>query len=211
VAAALGYEDHEGAPPDEMLAAASRISRSVDAPVTVDAEAGYGLAPAELVAALEGAGAAGCNLEDTDHTTGALRDPAQHAAWLYSVRDAAAARGYGLVVNARVDVFLSADRARPQTELVSEAVERAAAYFEAGADCVYPILLADADAVGAFVSAAPGPVNILASERAPSLAELARVGVARVSYGTILHRQVMEQLESSLASLVSRPAADTDR
>src|ERR671923_2576312 len=91
VAGALGYEDHEGAPGDEMLAAAARIARSVDVPVTVDAEAGYGLEPAGVGAALERAGAAGCNLEDTDHAAGTLRDPAEHAAWLREVRAAAAA------------------------------------------------------------------------------------------------------------------------
>src|SRR5215472_9768068 len=66
VAGTLGYEDHEGAPSDEMFAAAARIVRSVDVPVTVDAEAGYGMEPAELVTALRNAGAAGCNLEDSD-------------------------------------------------------------------------------------------------------------------------------------------------
>ena len=59
VAAALGYEDHEGAPAEEMLAAAARIARGVDVPVMVDAEAGYGMEPAELVAALRSMGAAG--------------------------------------------------------------------------------------------------------------------------------------------------------
>src|SRR5919206_945223 len=66
VAATLGYEDHEGAPADEMLAAAARIARGVEVPVTVDAEAGYGMQPADLVAALHDVGAAGCNLEDTE-------------------------------------------------------------------------------------------------------------------------------------------------
>ena len=89
VAATLGYEDHEGAPGDEMLAAAARIARGVDVPVTVDAEAGYGMEPAELVAALRSAGAAGCNLEDTDHAAGSLRDPDRHAEWLRAVRRAA--------------------------------------------------------------------------------------------------------------------------
>src|ERR671937_2195235 len=51
VAAALGYEDDERAPAHEMLAAAARIANGVDVPVTVDAEAGYGMGPAELVAA----------------------------------------------------------------------------------------------------------------------------------------------------------------
>src|SRR3954451_355090 len=70
VARALGYEDHEDAPAGEMLAAAWRIAPTVDAPVTVDFEAGYGLAPADLAAGLRDAGAAGCNLEETDHSTG---------------------------------------------------------------------------------------------------------------------------------------------
>ena len=86
VAGVLGYEDHHGAPAEEMLAAAARIARGVEVPVTVDAEAGYGMEPAELVAALRSAGAAGCNLEDTDHDAGALRDPGRHAEWLGEVR-----------------------------------------------------------------------------------------------------------------------------
>jgi hypothetical protein len=59
VAGTLGYEDHEHAPAGEMFAAAARIARAVDVPVTVDAEAGYGMPPAELVAELRSAGAAG--------------------------------------------------------------------------------------------------------------------------------------------------------
>jgi 2-methylisocitrate lyase-like PEP mutase family enzyme len=100
VAAALGYEDHEHAPAAEMLAAAGRITNGVDVPVTVDAEAGYGMKPAELVAALQHIGAAGCNLEDTNHATGALRDPAEHAAWFRAVRETASDANYDLVINA---------------------------------------------------------------------------------------------------------------
>src|SRR5256885_3005065 len=79
VAAALGFEDHEGAPADEMLAAAARIARGVEVPVTVDAEAGYGMQPAELVAVLRSAGAAGCNIEDTDYSAGGFREPERQA------------------------------------------------------------------------------------------------------------------------------------
>src|SRR3954454_3107429 len=95
VAATLGYDDHEGAPGGEMLAAAARIATDVEVPVTVDAEAGYGMAPAELVAALRSAGAAGCNLEDTDHAAGSLRDPERHAEWLRAGRGAGAPGGVG--------------------------------------------------------------------------------------------------------------------
>src|SRR5688500_12650654 len=81
VAATLGYEDHEGAPGDEMLAAAARIARGVEVPVTVDAEAGYGMEPAELVAALRSAGVAGCNLEAREYAARRLRDHDRAAAW----------------------------------------------------------------------------------------------------------------------------------
>jgi hypothetical protein len=49
ITAALGYQDHERAPREEMFLAAGRIVRSVDVPVTVDLEAGHGLEPAELL------------------------------------------------------------------------------------------------------------------------------------------------------------------
>jgi 2-methylisocitrate lyase-like PEP mutase family enzyme len=195
VAESLGYEDHEGAPPQEMFAAAARVARGVDVPVTVDAEAGYGLEPADLVTALKDAGAAGCNLEDTDHGAETLRAPGDHADWLRAVRAAAAADGYGLVVNARIDVFLTGSGE------VSEALERAAAYFEAGADCVYPILLSEPEAVARFVSEAGGPVNILALPQAPSVPELAALGVARVSWGGLLHRETMKQFRRTLDAI----------
>jgi 2-methylisocitrate lyase-like PEP mutase family enzyme len=205
VAEALGYQDHEGAPGDEMLAAAARMARSVEVPVTVDAEAGYGMEPAELVAALRDAGAAGCNLEDTDHATGSLRDPDGHAGWLRAVRQAAADDGYPLVINARVDVFLGAmlGGAGPgtQAELVPEGLQRASAYLEAGVDCVYPIVLWETDALRRFLSEVNGPVNVVRLPQAPPLAELAALGVARVSWGHFLYREAMASFEERLASL----------
>jgi 2-methylisocitrate lyase-like PEP mutase family enzyme len=205
VAATLGYEDHEGAPGEEMLAAAARIARSVEVPVTVDAEAGYGMEPAELVGALRSAGAAGCNLEDTNHAAGSLRDLNRHAAWLGAVRQAASEDGYPLVINARVDVFLGgflagADPAT-QAELVPEALRRATAYLDAGADCVYPIALWEADALRHFTSEVRGPVNVIRLPQMPSLAELAALGVARVSWATLLYREAMAHFEDELASL----------
>ncbi len=164
VAESLGYADHEGAPGDEMLAAAARIVRGVDVPVTVDAEAGYGMDPAELVAALRSTGAAGCNLEETDHAAGELRELRGRAAWLAAVRETASADDYPLVINARVDLFLGPylAGAEPgtQIDLVPEALERANAYLEAGADCVYPIALWEPDALRQFMADIDGPVNV---------------------------------------------------
>jgi 2-methylisocitrate lyase-like PEP mutase family enzyme len=205
VAATLGYEDHEGAPGDEMLAADARIARGVDVPVTVDAEAGYGMEPAALVAALQSMGAAGCNLEDSDYAAGGLRDPDRHAEWLGAVRQAASDNGYPLVINARVDVFLSGFLAgagpETQEELVPEALRRANAYLEAGVDCVYPIALWETGALRRFISEARSPVNVIRLPQMRSLAELAELGVARVSWATLLHREAMARFEDQLASL----------
>jgi 2-methylisocitrate lyase-like PEP mutase family enzyme len=205
VAATLGYSDHEGAPGDEMLSAAARIARGVDVPVTVDAEAGYGMEPDELVAALRSMGAAGCNLEDSDWSTGELRDPDRHADWLSAVRRTASDDGYPLVINARIDVFLGPflGGAGPgtQAELVPEALRRANAYLEAGVDCVFPITLWETDALRHFMSEARGHVNVVRLPQAPSLAELAELGVARVSWGILLHGDAMARFEDQLASL----------
>jgi len=205
VAATLGYEDHEGAPADEMLAAATRIARGVEVPVTVDAEAGYGIEPAELVAALRSAGAAGFNLEDTDYAAGGFRDPDRQAEWLRAVRQAASEDGYRPVINARIDVFLgpflAGAGAGTQDELVPDALRRAHAYLEAGVDCVYPIALWERDALRRFISEVGGAVNVVRLPQAPSLAELAELGVARVSWGPFLYREAMARFEDRLASL----------
>lgn len=205
VAEALGYEDHEGAPADEMLAAAGRIVRGVEVPVTVDTEAGYGMEPTELVAVLRTMGAAGCNLEDTDYPDGSLRDPGCHAEWLAAVRQAASDDGYPLVINGRVDVFLgpyiAGAGAGTQIELVPEALERAHAYLEAGADCVYPIALWEADALQRFVSEVGGPVNVTRVPQAPSLAELSALGVARVSWAIFLYVDALARFAEQLATL----------
>ena len=206
VAGTLGYEDHEHAPGDEMLAAAARIVRGVEVPATIDAEAGYGMQPAQLVAALRSAGGAGCNLEDSDHATDSLRDPERHAEWLRAVRHAASADGYPLVINARVDVFLRPffGGAGPgtQADLVPDAVRRANAYLDAGADCVYPIALWEPDALRHFMSEVRGPVNVIRLPQMPSLAELAALGVARVSWATLLYRDAMARFEDQLAALL---------
>jgi 2-methylisocitrate lyase-like PEP mutase family enzyme len=205
VAATLGYEDHEAAPAAEMLAAAGRIANGVDVPVSVDAEAGYGMVPAELVGALRQIGAAGCNLEDTNHTTGTVRDPGGHAEWLAAVRRAASDADYPLVINARIDVFLgpyfSGAGPEIQAKLVPEALERANSYLDAGADCVYPIGLAEPTALRDFMSAVHGPVNLLRLPETGSLDALAALGIARVSWATLLYREAMAHFADQLVAL----------
>ncbi|WP_169951362.1 isocitrate lyase/phosphoenolpyruvate mutase family protein [Microbispora sp. H11081] len=186
VAASLGYQDGQDTPVDEMMAAVARMTRVVAVPVTADVERGYGLKPAELVERLAAAGAAGCNLEDSDPATGELVDPGEQADFLAAVRAAAAEAGTGLVINARVDTFIHGSGT--PAERLAEAIERSRRYLAAGADCVYPILAGDPEAIGALVRETGGPVNVLARPGAPAVRDLAALGVARVSFGPGVHR-----------------------
>jgi 2-methylisocitrate lyase-like PEP mutase family enzyme len=190
VAAALGRRDAERAPAEEMLAAAGRIAAAVEVPVTVDAEAGYGLAAEELVARLLAAGAAGLNLEDSDHARGGLVEASAQAERVAAVKAAGRAAGVGLVLNARVDVHVRRV-GEPETRL-EEALRRARLYVEAGADCVYPILLDDEAELAAFTERVAAPVNAMLHPGGLPLARLRDLGVARVTFGSTLMRVALD-------------------
>jgi 2-methylisocitrate lyase-like PEP mutase family enzyme len=194
VAAALGFADGEAAPAGEMFAAAARIAKAVDVPVTVDAESGYGLSGAELAARLRDAGAAGCNFEDTDHATGQVRPVAEQAERIAALR---AAAGDGLVINARIDSFRGAET----KEALEAGIDRAKAYYDAGADCVYPIHLRTPELIAEFVQGAGGAVNAAAWPGSPGLDGLAALGVARISLGGGLWHYVRKHFETAVAGV----------
>jgi 2-methylisocitrate lyase-like PEP mutase family enzyme len=205
IAQSLGFTDHEGAPPGDMLAAAARIIRAVAVPVTVDFEAGYGLAPREIVQQLIAIGAAGMNLEDSDHHGGArIVDAERHAARLAEVRAACRDGRVGLVLNARVDTFVL--RLGTAQEQLTEGLRRARLYKDAGADCIYPITLADPHMIGDFVAAC-GAIDINLRPGGPiSIAQAAALGVRRVSYGASLFREATIALESVVTQLTNDAA-----
>ena len=186
VAWSLGRADGERAGRDEMLAAAARITAAVPVPVTVDIEGGYGSSPDDVAGAvLEAvrAGAAGVNLEDSRSTDGTLYTADEQAARLRSARDAARTAGLSeLVLNARTDVYLFGIGA-PDGRL-ADVLTRATAYAAAGADSLFVPGLLDLDVLAELCTASPLPVNVMAGPGAPSVAELAAVGVRRVTVGT---------------------------
>jgi 2-methylisocitrate lyase-like PEP mutase family enzyme len=203
IAATLGYEDNDSMPVDEAFGVIARIARSVSVPVTADVEAGYGLSPEDLVERLLEAEAVGCNLEDTDHHGGAgLVDAGENAERLRAVRQAATEAGVDIVLNARVDVLRSeGDRG----ELFEEAVRRARLYLQSGADCVFPIRLADEELIRQFVRRVEGPVNVVGAG-APPLARLAELGVARVSFAGFLMNQLYAAHEAKLSEIAAEVA-----
>jgi 2-methylisocitrate lyase-like PEP mutase family enzyme len=189
VAVALGYADGQRTPVEEMLAAVARVTRAVAVPVTADMEGGYGLEPEDLAERLSETGAVGLNLEDTDHAN----YPALLPVDAQAARIAAVKAAGELVLNARVDVHLRGGE-------TAEALERAAAYRDAGADCVYPIGVADEEVISRFVDLGV-PVNVLLRPGAPSIERLAALGVARVSRGGLLHHAMEDALRARLDDL----------
>jgi 2-methylisocitrate lyase-like PEP mutase family enzyme len=199
VADALGEADHDVLAADLAFDAVARIAAAVTVPVTADIEAGYGLDADELVARLLGAGAVGCNLEDTDHHgagDGVLVDVDAQAARIAAVKEAGRQAGVDVVVNARTDAF-----ARRLDDPVAASIERGRAYLAAGADCVYPIVAGEEGDLRALVRGIGGPVNELLRPGVPSLDVLASIGVARVSVGSGLHRVAMGAVADAAAAL----------
>jgi 2-methylisocitrate lyase-like PEP mutase family enzyme len=192
VAEALGFEDGEQTPAEEMLAAVARIAAAVSVPVTADLEAGYGLDPATLGARVVASGAVGLNVEDTDHA----RHPALTPVDVQCERIAGIKAAADVVLNARIDVHVRGG----STE---EALARARAYRDAGADCVYPIGVVDEDTIRAFVDVGV-PVNVLLRPGAPPIARLAELGAARISLGHFLHAEMLDALRERVSRLDTR-------
>ena len=200
IAATLGEKDNNTIPVDVAFAIIDRISSSTFLPVTADIEAGYGLGPAELATRLIAAGAAGCNFEDTDHSGNGLIDIEVQAARIAELKDAARSYGVDLVLNARVDAVVR--KLGSDDEQLAESIRRAKRYLEAGADCVYPIMMKGKDNIAAFVGEVHAPVNINLQQGRETRAELASLGVARVSYAGGLFRltgRAMAQIVEAIA------------
>lgn len=180
LAEAHGLKDGEALPLELALANLERIVAVVDAPVTIDMEAGYGDTPEEVRASIARArdvGAAGINMEDRMPGSSELVPIEQQSARL------AAAAESGLFVNARCDVFRGRDAAAGGDALVDETLERARAYADAGASGLFVPFLGDARCIGAICEGSPLPVNVLWRPEAGDRATLAALGVARISHG----------------------------
>jgi 2-methylisocitrate lyase-like PEP mutase family enzyme len=186
VAAAQGYSDGQAMPLDLTLRIVSRIAATVDLPVTVDFEGGYAEAPEDVaanVARLIGAGAIGLNFEDQIVGGSGLHGKDAQSERIAAVRRAAQAADLPLFINARTDLFLKEKESGRHGDLMADAVERAAAYAEAGASGFFAPGLADPDLIGALCEAVALPVNIMMRAGVPSAGVLASLGVARISHG----------------------------
>ena len=199
VAAAQGFADGEAMPLDLVLANLSRIAAAVELPVTLDFEGGYAVAPeavAANVAAVEAAGAVGCNFEDRIVGAEGL-----HPVELQAARIGAISRAVspGFFINARTDLFLKAPPDR-HGSLVAAALERAEAYAEGGANGLFVPGLIDEDLIARICADSPLPVNVMVWKGTPSLARLAQLGAARISHAGAPWRIAMSALAKAASA-----------
>jgi 2-methylisocitrate lyase-like PEP mutase family enzyme len=193
VAFSLGYPDGQRISRDQMLEVAGRIARAVDVPVTADLEAGYGTTAKDMVETVEAAiaaGVIGMNLEDVtgDEESSCVDLPLQ-VEKIRAVCDTAKSRGVPFVLNARTDIYLMP--IGPEATRFERTVERLRAYRDAGASCLFAPGVYDRETIAKLVKAVEAPLNILASPACPPIAELEKIGVARVSAGSGLMRAAL--------------------
>jgi len=180
----LGYPDGEVIGRDEFVSAVGRIARVLSVPLSADIVAGFGKTTKEVlmtVKAILKTGAVGINIEDFTHATKKLYPIERQVENVKAIRKLGETKGIPLVINARTDALRFAEG--DEGERFKEAVRRATAYRDAGADCVYPMGLTDQASIAAFVLALDFPVNVMVRKGLPEISELERLGVARVSFG----------------------------
>jgi 2-methylisocitrate lyase-like PEP mutase family enzyme len=189
-----------------MMAAVASIAAAVRVPVTADVEAGYGERPEDASRTARNvidAGAVGMNFEDaTGDADHPLTELALQLERIRAIRETADKLEVPLVLNARTDVYLL--QIGEPIKRYDEAVRRLAAFRDAGADCVFVPGIRDAETIGRMVADLGCPLNILAVPGAPSVSELAALGVKRISLGSGpmraslgFLRRVAEELKTS--------------
>lgn len=200
VAAAHGYDDGEKLPFHLVLANVQRIVASVDIPVTVDLEGGYGQSPLEVrenaIKIME-SGAVGINFEDQIFGGIDLYSIKDQCARIKAIRDASVYASIPLFINARTDIFLKADATTHSDVHVDEAIDRALAYAEAGASGFFVPGLRDAKYIEILCERSLVPVNIMIMADTPSPKQLAKLGVARISYGPRPYCQAIEFMKET--------------
>lgn len=185
VAAAHGFEDGEVIPLEFVLQIVERIATSVDLPLTVDFEGGYAAEPEEVMGNVRQvikAGAVGINFEDQVVQGEGLYPITRQVERIKAVRQAADQESFPLFINARTDLFLASNTSDHEV-LVTEALEREAAYAGAGADGFFVPGLTQLPLIKQIVDAANLPVNVMLTNGLTSVRNIADVGVSRASFG----------------------------
>lgn len=205
VAAANGFTDAEEVPLDLVIDNITRIVATTDLPVTLDFEGGYAVDAVGLklnIARVIAAGAVGINFEDQIVGGEGMYSIQQQSERIQAIRETADESASPLFINARCDLFLK-NGPDKHTDHLTAAIERSIAYAEAGASGFFAPGLKDPQLIERLCEASQLPVNIMVMADTPTNAEMAKLGVARISYGPGPYRQMIENLKAAATVALS--------
>jgi len=200
VAAAQGFKDGEDLPLAFAERIIERITATVAKPVTVDFEGGYSEDNGTLasnISRLLDLGIVGINFEDRVVKGKGLYSVDRQAGRIAAIREAAERKGVPLFINARTDVFLG------NGNDADEALQRGKAYASAGASGFFIPGLAAPDQIRRIAAESAVPINVMVMKGVPANDELAKFGVARISYGPIPYVESMSALRERAGKLYS--------
>jgi 2-methylisocitrate lyase-like PEP mutase family enzyme len=200
VANANGFADGEHIPLGFAIDNLRRIVDVTCLPVSIDLESGYGDTPqlvGEAIGEAIDAGAIGCNLEDSFPATRKLRETADQCDRIRFARQIADAAKFHFFINARTDVFFQASPDLHDESMAVQAIERAHAYADAGADGLFAPGLVNIDLIALLAKESPLPLNIMVDDATPPISVLADHGVGRVSHGPRPYVMAMKTLEEA--------------
>jgi len=200
VAAAHGCDDGEKLPFDLALANLKRIVACVDLPVTFDLESGYGQSANEIqiiFSKVIEAGAVGINFEDQIIDKEDLYSIEDQCTRIKAIHELAVKASIPIFINARTDIFLKTDWPKHNDTHLEEAIHRASAYAQSGATGFFAPGLTDAQYIEKLCKHSPIPINIMVMPNTPSLKELSKLGVARISFGPGPYHQAMNALKET--------------
>jgi 2-methylisocitrate lyase-like PEP mutase family enzyme len=203
ISSSLGYQDGEKIKLSTHLDIIERIVKSVDIPVTADIEGGYASGVSELKESINqiiDTGIAGINIEDSVDKEGSLRNIEEQCKRIAIVRKIANEREFHLVINARIDCFLTGNE-KPVAEVIAEVIRRAEEYLNAGADLVYPVGVLDLKTITALRKEICSPINILGSHRTIPLKTMQEIGINRVTFGPFLFRSALKKFVNIIEKL----------
>jgi 2-methylisocitrate lyase-like PEP mutase family enzyme len=185
---------------DELVAHVAALADATALPLNVDSERCYPDDPggvAETVAMLADAGAAGFSIEDYDPVAGRIDDVEVAAGRVAEAAEAAHRQPDPLFLTGRAENHIRG------VDDLDDTIARLIAYRDSGADAVYAPGLSDLGRIAAVVEAVGVPVNVLALPSGPTVAELASVGVRRVSTGGALARSAYGALVAGARELLT--------
>jgi len=214
IAASLGYPDSQVIRFSEMIGVVRGIVNSVEVPVTVDIEAGYGKNLKEILESVKQfieTGIAGINIEDSIDLSPVLTDETEFCERISAIRALSESMGFHLVINARTDSFYTSSGTAQ--EKLAESIRRGNKYHEAVADCIFVQPVWDKETIATLVKEINAPVNILsnpgnAAGVPPSVSELQEMGVARLSMGSGLMKATLALIKKVADELSQKGTYD---